>query len=63
MVRRVVIPGALLLTLLVVVRASLPRLRPDQAIRWCWGVVLPLSMLHLFATAVLATFLGSGVGP
>ncbi len=34
-------------------RASLPRIRYDQMMSFCWKVLLPLSILNIFTTALL----------
>jgi NADH-quinone oxidoreductase subunit H len=42
-------------------RATLPRLRYDQLMRLCWGLLLPLSLLNVLVTAVLVVFFSKGV--
>jgi NADH-quinone oxidoreductase subunit H len=41
-------------------RATLPRLRYDQLMRLCWGLLLPLALLNVLVTAVLVVFLSRG---
>ena len=38
--------------LFILLRASLPRLRYDQLMKYGWKVLLPLSLLNLVATGV-----------
>jgi NADH-quinone oxidoreductase subunit H len=40
-------------------RATLPRLRYDQLMRLCWGVLLPLGLLNLAVTAVVVVLFDS----
>jgi NADH-quinone oxidoreductase subunit H len=42
-------------------RATLPRLRYDQLMRLCWGLLLPLSLLNVLVTAVLVVLFSKGV--
>jgi NADH-quinone oxidoreductase subunit H len=44
--------------LIIWVRASLPRVRYDQLMRFCWKFLLPLSLLNLAATAALVLLVG-----
>jgi NADH-quinone oxidoreductase subunit H len=39
------------------IRATLPRLRIDQLMNFCWKVLIPGTLLNLFATATLAVAL------
>jgi len=41
-------------------RATLPRLRYDQLMRLCWGLLLPLGLLNLLVTALLVVFFSRG---
>lgn len=41
-------------------RATLPRLRYDQLMRLCWGVLLPLGLLNVLVTAVLVVATSGG---
>jgi NADH-quinone oxidoreductase subunit H len=41
----------LLITVFILIRASLPRLRYDQLMALGWKILLPLSLLNLMATA------------
>lgn len=49
---------AFVIFLIVWVRASLPRVRYDKLMQFCWKFLLPLSLLNLVATAVVVTLLG-----
>jgi NADH-quinone oxidoreductase subunit H len=49
---------ALMIFLIIWVRASLPRVRYDQLMRFCWKFLLPLSLLNLAMTAVVVTLVG-----
>ena len=40
------------------IRASLPRMRYDKLMQFCWKFLLPLSLLNLAATAVVVTLIG-----
>jgi NADH-quinone oxidoreductase subunit H len=44
-------------------RATIPRLRYDQLMRLSWGVLLPLGLLNVLATAVVIVGLGSWSTP
>jgi len=35
------------------IRATLPRLRIDQLMGFCWKVLIPLALVNIMATAVL----------
>jgi NADH-quinone oxidoreductase subunit H len=41
-------------------RATLPRLRYDQLMRFAWGLLLPLGLLNVLVTAVLVVALSGG---
>ncbi|HEY52057.1 MAG TPA: NADH-quinone oxidoreductase subunit NuoH [Caldilineae bacterium] len=45
-----------LLFLYLWVRASVPRIRYDQLLQFCWKVLTPLSIIYLVLTAVLVVF-------
>lgn len=45
-----------LLFLYLWVRASVPRIRYDQLLQFCWKVLTPLSIVYLILTAVLVVF-------
>jgi NADH-quinone oxidoreductase subunit H len=49
-----------LLFVFVWVRASLPRLRYDQLMAFCWKFLFPLALINVAMTAVMATYLGVG---
>ena len=49
---------ALVIFLIIWVRASLPRVRYDQLMQFCWKFLLPLSLLNLAVTAVLVLLVG-----
>ena len=55
-----VVKTVLMLVVIARVRAALPRLRPDQAMRLCWVTLTPLALLHLLACALLVLALGGG---
>jgi NADH-quinone oxidoreductase subunit H len=40
------------------VRATIPRLRYDQLMRFSWSVLLPLGLINLAVTAVAVVALG-----
>jgi NADH-quinone oxidoreductase subunit H len=44
--------------LIIWVRASLPRVRYDQLMRFCWKFLLPLSLLNLAVTAAVVLLVG-----
>jgi NADH-quinone oxidoreductase subunit H len=39
------------------IRATLPRLRIDQLMNFCWKVLIPATLFNLFGTATLAVAL------
>ena len=41
-------------------RATLPRLRYDQLMKFAWGVLLPLGLFNVLVTAVLVVFFSGG---
>jgi NADH-quinone oxidoreductase subunit H len=49
---------AFVIFLIIWVRASLPRVRYDQLMRFCWKLLLPLSLLNLAVTAVVVLLIG-----
>jgi NADH-quinone oxidoreductase subunit H len=49
---------AFMIFLMIWVRASLPRVRYDRLMRFCWKFLLPLSLLNLAVTAVVVTMVG-----
>ncbi len=51
---------AIILFLIMWVRATLPRLRADQLTEFAWKILLPLSILNFFVVCVVK-YLGSGV--
>jgi NADH-quinone oxidoreductase subunit H len=42
----------------MLIRWSLPRFRYDQVMDLCWKVILPLSLVNIFATALVMLALG-----
>jgi len=44
-----------MLFLMIWVRASVPRVRYDQLMRFCWKVLVPLSLLNMAVTAIVVT--------
>jgi NADH-quinone oxidoreductase subunit H len=53
-----VIKVAVMIFIMIWVRASLPRVRFDQLMRFCWKFLLPLSLLNLVVTAVVILLVG-----
>ena len=49
---------AIMVFVVIWVRASLPRIRYDRLMQFCWKFLLPLSLLNLAATAVAVTLVG-----
>jgi len=49
---------AAIIFLVVWVRVSLPRVRYDKLMQFCWKFLLPLSLLNLMVTAVVVTLIG-----
>ncbi|MCB0002605.1 MAG: NADH-quinone oxidoreductase subunit H, partial [Anaerolineae bacterium] len=47
-----VIKVVLILFLFIWVRASVPRVRYDQLMQFCWKIMFPLSLVYLAVTAV-----------
>ncbi|MFP5223442.1 MAG: NADH-quinone oxidoreductase subunit NuoH [Acidobacteriota bacterium] len=52
------IKTAIMPILLIWVRASLPRLRPDQMMRLCWVWLAPLALLNILATGAVMLLKG-----
>lgn len=53
-----VVKVALVIFVIVWVRASLPRIRYDKLMQFCWKFLLPLSILNLVVTAVGVVLIG-----
>ncbi len=49
---------AFMIFLIIWIRVSLPRVRYDKLMQFCWKFLLPLSLLNLAATAVVVTLVG-----
>jgi NADH-quinone oxidoreductase subunit H len=49
---------ALVIFVMIWVRASLPRVRYDHLMQFCWKFLLPLALLNLAATAVFVALIG-----
>jgi NADH-quinone oxidoreductase subunit H len=49
---------AVMLFVIVWIRASLPRIRYDKLMHFCWKFLLPLSLLNLAVTAVVVMLVG-----
>jgi NADH-quinone oxidoreductase subunit H len=49
---------AFMIFLIIWIRASLPRVRYDKLMQFCWKFLLPLSLLNLAVTAVVVTLVG-----
>jgi NADH-quinone oxidoreductase subunit H len=53
-----VVKVALVIFVIVWVRVSLPRIRYDKLMQFCWKFLLPLSILNLAVTAVGVVLIG-----
>jgi NADH-quinone oxidoreductase subunit H len=53
-----VIKISLIIFLVIWVRASIPRVRFDHLMQFCWKFLLPLSLLNLVVTAVVIVLIG-----
>ena len=51
---------ALVVWLQLAVRWTLPRIRSDRLMALCWKVILPLSLVNVFATGLVLVFLVPG---
>jgi NADH-quinone oxidoreductase subunit H len=49
---------AFMIFLIIWIRVSLPRVRYDKLMQFCWKFLLPLSLLNLAATAVVVALVG-----
>jgi NADH-quinone oxidoreductase subunit H len=49
---------AAVIFVIIWIRASLPRVRFDQMINFCWRFLLPLSLLNLVVTSVVVALVG-----
>jgi len=49
---------AVVIFVIIWIRASLPRVRFDQLIRFCWKFLLPLALLNLIVTATVVALWG-----
>ena len=49
---------AVMLFVIIWVRASLPRVRFDQLMQFCWKFLMPLALINLGATAVVIALIG-----
>jgi NADH-quinone oxidoreductase subunit H len=49
---------AFMIFVIIWIRASLPRMRYDKLMKFCWKFLLPLSLLNLAVTAVVVTLIG-----
>jgi NADH-quinone oxidoreductase subunit H len=49
---------AFMIFLIIWIRVSLPRVRYDKLMQFCWKFLLPLSLLNLAVTAVVVTLVG-----
>jgi len=50
--------ASLMPVLLIWIRATLPRLRPDQLMRLCWVWLAPIALLNILATGAVMLFRG-----